>query len=183
MQYASRISLPDRPGAFAAVATALGAAGVVVEALSSHPPTGDQTATALAASVAEAPLDPLPTLVGGLPAVFAADWAMAVEDSPEGLRVMAASGGAPPCPAGLRPPFLPVRSATRTPQASWMPSEWRAALPHRAEVASARLHTPSAAVVVARSVGPRFRVPELRRLDELARIAVAVASRVPLATA
>jgi ACT domain len=217
MHYMLRLCVPDRPGAFASVATALGAAGidivaldvidradgvavddmrvatsmaasgvrsvlesvtgVTVEALSPEDPDAEiMTATALAAAVAEAPLEPVAVLVHGLPAAFRATWAMAVADGPEGLVVTAASDAAPPCPAGLQPPFFPLRKARRAPQAAWMPVEWRGPVGSRLELAAARLHSPSTAVFVARPGGPRFRQPELRRLAEVARIAVAVAA-------
>ena len=220
MDYVLRLSLPDRPGAFAIVATALGAAGIDIvaldvidradgvavddmrvstsmaasglrsvlesvtgvslEALSPEDPDAEvMTATALGAAVAEAPLEPLSVLVHGLPAAFRGAWAMAVEDGPEGLTVLAASDAAPPCPAGLRPPFFPLRKARRAPQAGWMPPEWRAPAGARMELAAARLHSPSTAVLVGRPGGPRFRQPELRRLAEVARIAVAVAAPAP----
>ncbi|HMC04254.1 MAG TPA: hypothetical protein VKJ83_02155, partial [Actinomycetota bacterium] len=45
------------------------------------------------------------------------------------------------------------------------------------EVAAALLDRPSAAVVVGRERGPRFRASELRHLGLLARIAAAVSAR------
>lgn len=103
---------------------------------------------------------------------MAVAWAVAVNDGPAGLEVTAASGDAPEVPAGLRLPFLPLSGTRRLPPAQWMPAHWGGGT----EMAAARLHAPYAAVLLARS-GPRFRTAELRRLYELARIAVAVEER------
>ena len=185
MRYVLRVGIPDRPGASGAVASALGEAavdieslevidrsegmayddvrvvtglsgerlravfeavpGVVVEAIHDVAGSADGlSVTGLAAAVAEQPR--LSTLVEGLPAALGATWAAAVRDSSEGLATLSASDGAPELPAGLRLPCFPLEGVRR--------------LPH-------------AAVLVGRSGGPRFRLVELQRLAELARIAVA----------
>ena len=150
-------------------------AGVVVEALDpvriAH---ADQSPTALAAALTERPDDALQCLVDGLPSALGATWAVAVTDGPHGLEVLAGSAGAPDVPAGLRLPFLPLNRTRRLPQARWMPDAWRTS--GRVEIAAASLQAPYAAVLLGREGGPRFRDAEMRRLWELARVAVAAAA-------
>ena len=143
--------------------------GVVVEAL--HDVAADSvTPTGLAATVTEG--GGLRALVEGLPAALGATWAAAASDSAQGLQTRCASAGAPALPAGLRLPCFPLSGAVRLPSAAWMPASWRPGAA-RCEVAAAALDVPYAAVLVGRAGGPRFRPAELRRLAELARIAVA----------
>ena len=151
--------------------------GVVVEAVAPARLVPDgATPTALAAAISETPADSLTRLVEGLPATLAATWAVAVGDGPAGLSVLTASATAPAVPGGLRLPFLPQEGARRLPQARWMPAAWLS--PTGIEIAAARLHGPTTTVLLARDGGPRFREAELRRLEDLVRVAVA-AQRVP----
>jgi hypothetical protein len=150
--------------------------GTTVEAVT---PIGGEptlTATSLAAAVVEDRAHPLTTLVAGLPEGVGARWAVAVTVGPEGLTVGAASPGAPAVPAGLRLPGVAPGRPRRLPQAAWMPPEWRNSAGDQLELAAAAMGTPGSAVLVARDGGPRFRIPELRRLDELCRIAAVVAA-------
>jgi hypothetical protein len=118
-------------------------------------------------------------LVENLPDTFGATWALVVDVSagPGGRpEVLAASLGAP--------------SAARLP-ASWLDFSLLESfqggrevasqpVPHHTdalEVAAALLDRPSAAVLLGRQRGPRFRPSELRHLGLLARIAAAVAAR------
>lgn len=149
--------------------------GVLVEAVDEvHAPADDATPTSLAARIAECRTSPLQCLVDGLPAALGASWATAVADGPSGLEVLAASDVAPAVPAGLRLPFLPLKGTRRLPPAQWMPDDWITPAGTRAEAAVARLDAPYSVVLLARP-GPRFRAGELRRLEELARVAVASA--------
>jgi hypothetical protein len=158
-----------------------GVGGVVVEALTLvRPARGRDGDLALAAAVAEQRREPLPQLVGGLPEVLAAEWAAAVTEGPSGLEVLAASRHAPAIPAGTRLPVLPLQRARRFPPAQWMPPSWRPEPRDHLELAAAPLGGPISSVLLARINGPRFRPAELRRLSELARVAVAAAGAVPL---
>ena len=148
--------------------------GVTVEAVTRGGEELKLTATCLAAAVAEDRAHPVTTLVAGLPEAIGARWAVAVDPGPGGLAVVASSPGAPVVPAGLRLPSVAAGRPRRLPHAAWMPAEWRHAGGERLEMAAAAIGGPGSAVLVARGGGPRFRVPELRRLDELCRIAVAV---------
>jgi hypothetical protein len=149
---------------------------VAVEAVT---PGGEEpalTVTGLAAAVAEDRAQPLGTLVAGLPGAIGARWAVAVLPGPGGLAVVAASPDAPGVPAGLRLPSVAAGRPRRLPQAAWMPADWRDSAEGRLELAATAIGVPGSAVLVARLGGPRFRAPELRRIDEVCRIAVAVAA-------
>lgn len=157
-----------------------GVAGVVVEALVAIRPTEHRLSdVGLAAAVAEGHGEPLHELVAGLPATLGADWAVAVTEGAEGMEVLAASAQAPPIPAGLRLPFLPLQQPRRFPQAQWMPDEWRTQTSDHLELGGVPLGGPVSSLLAARLNGPRFRRVELQRLADLARIAAAATS-VPL---
>lgn len=152
-----------------------GCAGIVVEAL--HPVAAEGshiTATSLAADLAEQPGAALSLLVQGWPAALGVTWAVAASFGAMGLEIIVASDGAPEVPAGLRVPGLPATGARRFPPAGWMPAGWRSNTAGLPEVAAVRLGGPYGIVLAGRAGGPRFREPELRRLAELTRIAVAV---------
>ena len=151
-----------------------GVGGLVVEALTPVLPAQERIGdAALAAAVAEGLDNPLGTLVAGLPATIGASWAVGVTEGAGGLEVVAASPSAPPIPAGLRLPFVPLEHPRRFPQAQWMPAAWRTAPSDRLELAGAPLDGPVSSVIVARVNGSRFRPAELQRIGELARVAVA----------
>jgi len=134
----------------------------------------------LAALLEESGPAALVRLVEHLPDTLGASWALVVDVSAgsAGLpEILAASLGAP--------------SAARLP-AAWLDFSLldalgggrevaRQAVPHDRgdglEVAAALLDRPSAAVVLGRQRGPRFRASELRHLGLLARIAAAVSAR------
>ena len=133
----------------------------------------------LAALLEESGPAALVQLVEHLPDTLGASWALVVDVSAGSAgppEILAASLGAP--------------SAARLP-AAWLDFSLldslgagrevaRQAPHHRGdglEVAAALLDRPSAAVVVGRQRGPRFRASELRHLGLLARIAAAVSAR------
>jgi hypothetical protein len=158
-----------------------GVGGVVVEALTVVRPAHDRVGDiALAAAVAEDHADPVGELVEGLPGALGAAWAAAVTEGPAGLEVLAASPDAPPIPAGVRLPFLPLKQPRRFPQAQWMPRAWRNDAADHIELAGVPLGGPMSSVLIARVNGPRFRPAELQRLAELARVAVATGRVAPL---
>jgi hypothetical protein len=118
-------------------------------------------------------------LVENLPDTFGATWSLVVD-------VSAGAG----CPPDVLAASLGAPSAARLP-ASWLDFSLLESLqggrevashpvPHHTdglEVAAALLDRPSAAVLLGRQRGPRFRPSELRHLGLLARIAAAVAAR------
>ena len=133
----------------------------------------------LAALLEESGPAALVRLVEQLPDTLGASWALVVDVSAGSAgppEILAASLGAP--------------SAARLP-AAWLDFSLldslgagrevaRQAPHHRGdglEVAAALLDRPSAAVVLGRQRGPRFRASELRHLGLLARIAAAVSAR------
>ena len=152
-------------------------AGVVVEALTLAPaPDALCSDAALAAAVAEGGGAAADVLVTGVPATLGATWAVVVVEGPGGLEVEARSAVAPPVPAGLRLPFLPLQHPRRFPQAQWMPPQWRPDAGDRIELAGVPLGGPVSSLLIARINGPRFRPVELQRLADLARVAVASSS-------
>lgn len=157
--------------------------GVAVEAVTPLGPlAAGPSATALAAELAEHRDHGWQRLTDGLPSALGVAWAVAVGDTAAGLETLAASAAAPAVPGGLRLPFLPLQRPCRLPQAAWMPAAWCAAAGGaRAELAATALAAPGQAVLVGRPGGPRFRQPELDRLCELVRVAVATSSLQPVA--
>lgn len=151
-----------------------GVAGVVVEALTGVRPAHERIGdVALAAAVAEAQVDPLRDLVSGLPGTLGATWAAGLTEGSGGIEVLVASAQAPPIPAGLRLPFLPLQQPRRFPQAQWMPPAWLSDPADRIELAGVPLGGPVDSVILARVNGARFRPAELQRMGQLARVAVA----------
>ena len=150
--------------------------GVSVEAVDEvGTPLDEHSATGLAAAIAECRDNALQCLVDGLPRALGAAWSAVVTDGPSGLEVLAVSASAPDISAGVRLPCLPLNGTRRLPPARWMPAEW-AAGGGPVEVGVAPLGAPYSAVLLARGA-PRFRAAELRRLEDLARVAVAAADR------
>lgn len=209
-----RVSMPDRPGMLAAVASAVSAAagdiitidvvdraegivvdqlcvdtgaadpgrlrrdieavgGVVVESVRAvGAPPSPAAALELAAALVDDPVDAGAVLVDGLPAALDGAWAMAVAQRGEHIELLHAGPGAPPAPTS-RVPWLPLASPRRLAVAPWMPTSWRIrALTGGLELAACPLGVPTAAVLVGRHSGLRFRPPELRQLEILVGLAV-----------
>lgn len=168
MQEALRRAAKEVPGFACEYVRPLEAFGHVLEPLE------------LAALLEESASEALGRLVEHLPDTFGATWALVVDIAagPERPVILAASLGAP--------------SAARLP-ASWLDfSGLGAALgggdgsgqpvAHASEddgleVAAALLDRPTAAVLLGRERGPRFRAAEVRHLGLLARIAAGIAAR------
>jgi hypothetical protein len=121
----------------------------------------------------------LATLVEHLPDAFGATWAMAVEASTSPPEVLAASIGAPSV-SRLPESWLDLGDLLPSQDGKHPPSD---DFPRSRrgedgmEVTAALLGSPSAAVLVCRARGPRFRRSELLHLRLLARIAAAVEGR------
>lgn len=124
-------------------------------------------------------------LVDGLPNALWASWCVAVARGVDGLETLAASRGSPSL-SGLEAPWLPLDEPRRLEAAAWMPDAWRERT-ERGELslAVAPLAQRTAAVLLARSPGPRFLGSEMRQLALLGHIAVSSevhgADRRPLA--
>jgi hypothetical protein len=134
----------------------------------------------LAALLAEGGGDAVATLIEHLSDAFAASWAIALDVGGEAPVARAASLGAPSVsrlPADwldlsdLDDPGGGVARSPRTGAALPRPRRTEQGL----EVAAARLGSPSAAVLVGREHGPRFRAAELLHLRLVARIAASAA--------
>ncbi len=192
MVFSLRISLPDLPGMLGRVARAFGKGdvniltldvvdrkdGTAVDDVRVEAPRGMQEALRRAAAAVPGflveyvrPLEAFRHVLEPL------ELAALLEESGPAALILAASLGAP--------------SAARLP-AAWLDFSLldalgggrevaRQAVPHDRgdglEVAAALLDRPSAAVVLGRQRGPRFRASELRYLGLLARIAAAVSAR------
>ena len=146
--------------------------GVVVEAVRRVGRIVDPLASLeLAELLARGIGSPVDVLVTGLVRAIAAEWAMAI-DASDGVRVLAATAGAPM--TSFETPWLPLQGARRLGYAEWYPPRWRMTRP---ELAAAPLSSASTAVLVARPSAMSFRDPELRQLDILAGLATRAESR------
>lgn len=147
--------------------------GVVVESVRAVPaPPSPAAALELAAALVADPVDPGAVLVDGLPAALEGAWAMALALRGDDVELLHAGPGAPPPPTG-RLPWLPLTSPRRLAVAPWMPTSWRVrALTGGLELAACPLGVPTAAVLVGRHSGLRFRPPELRQLEILVALAL-----------
>ena len=146
--------------------------GLVVESVRevTEPPS-ITAALELAATLSVHREEAIERLVSGLPKALRGSWCIALSCATGRLSVLEASPGAPRLTA-TRLPWLPLDAPRRLAPAGWMPTSWRmrAAL-GGLELAAAPLSGPEDAVLVARHSGLRFRAPELRQLDILARMA------------
>lgn len=119
-------------------------------------------------------------LVENLPDTFGATWAMAVDVATPGAppEVLAASLGAPSA-ARLPAAWLDFGALGEAGSATGRAGAGQT-VPHHddgLEVAAALLDRPSAAVLLGRERGPRFRASELLHLGLLTRIAASVTAR------
>ena len=136
----------------------------------------------LAALLVECDDAAIPTLIEHVPDAFAATWAMAVDVSGSGPRVLAASLGSPSV-SRLPREWLDFSDLSRRPAPSAgqpLPRARRTELGHEPgpglEVAAALLDGPDVALLVGRERGPRFRAAELLHLRLVARIAASAAA-------
>ena len=133
----------------------------------------------LAALLEDSEGEALARLVEHLPDTFGATWAIAVDVGTAPPDVLAASMGAPSL-SRLPEAWLDFGDLVVPPAGA---SSKGAALPRSRqgegglEVAAALLAGPSAAVLLGRKRGPRFRASELLHLRLLARMAAAAAGR------
>jgi len=122
-------------------------------------------------AMAERPTEAMTSLVGALPRIFRAGWAVAVRRSEDRYEVEAGSSAAPELD-GIRLPWLPLAKAhVLDPEDDWVPASWQ----HLGtELAAAPLGEPERAVLVGRPGGPAFRVGEVVRLAHLTGVAATI---------
>lgn len=165
------VALPPDGLADTLITSAQSVPGVVVESL--RPYHGGQDLHRDLELVEELAADPaagLLLLVGNLPGVFRAGWAVLLAAGP---TVLAASPGAPDV-EGLSLPWLPLPAGRRLdPNERWVPAYWRTL---GTELVAAPVGSPDRVVLVGRPGGPRFRDSEVLRLTHLAGIAATVAA-------
>jgi hypothetical protein len=168
MQEALRRAAKEVPGFAVEYVRPLEAFGHVLEPLE------------LAALLEESAGEALIRLVEHLPDTFGATWALVVDVAagPDSPVILAASLGAPS--AGRLPAsWLDFSGLTSDPivgEGTGQPVPDHS-VADGMEVAAALLDRGSAAVLLGRERGPRFRASEIRHLGLLARIAAAVAAR------
>lgn len=157
------------------ISSAQSVPGVVVESLRPYRGGADlHRDLELVDELAASPCDALDLLVGNVPGVFRAGWALLLEQRGDGtLLSPAASPGAPGTEA-LRVPWLPLTSARRMDaREQWVPERWKVP---GTELAAAPVGGPGRAVLVGRPGGPRFRASEVLRLAHLAGITATVSA-------
>ena len=163
------VALPPGGMADVLITSAQSVPGVVVESLRPYYGGSDlhrdlELVDALAADPAHAEA----LLVGHVPGVFRAGWALLLEAGP---TVLHASPGAPEA-ADLELPWLPLAVAQRLdPDASWVPERWEVL---GTELVAAPVGSADRVVLVGRPGGPRFRGSEVLRLSHLAGIVATV---------
>ena len=163
------VALPPGGMADVLITSAQSVPGVVVESLRPYYGGSDlhrdlELVDALAADPAHAEA----LLVGHVPGVFRAGWALLLEAGP---TVLHASPGAPEA-ADLELPWLPLAAAQRLdPDASWVPERWEVL---GTELVAAPVGSADRVVLVGRPGGPRFRGSEVLRLSHLAGIVATV---------
>lgn len=149
--------------------------GVIVESL--RPYQGGAEIHRDLDMVDELAADPgqaLAALTATAPGVFRAGWALLVEQTPQGHRVVHASAAAPDTD-DLTFPWLPLTSATRLDRdEGWVPERWEIL---GMEMVVSPVGRADRVLLVGRPGGPRFRASEVLRLAHLCGIASTVSAR------
>jgi hypothetical protein len=147
--------------------------GVVVESIRPYQDGADlHRDLELVDEFAADPVHGIDILVGHVPGVFRAGWALLLVQDGDHCHVEVASAGAPDA-EDVTWACLPLESARRiAPDEPWVPPTWQAM---GIELAVAPVGGPDRAVLMGRPGGPRFRASEVLRLAHLAGIAATVA--------
>jgi len=160
------------------VTAALSVSGVTVESIRPYVggPLDTHRELEVIEAMAERPDEAMASLVGALPRIFRAGWAVVLGRAGDGYHVQAGSSAAPVLD-GVPLPWLPLAKAhVLDPEDEWVPTSWR----HLGtELAAAPLGEPERAVLLGRPGGPAFRAGEVMRLAHLTGVAATIIAATP----